>query len=248
MDKYQKDLLQKTEIFIKNKTTNQTINIIRKQYSENDDNLNVEVVQNEDITQTKYEFHLVNHTPKTIENIEVVLKDGSKEIVKEVLIENWNRYLIVFDFDNQNIEKLVLNFKFDLADPLEIPVTYVEADKEEYYRKENERKEKELREFLLSKMNISHSCGQDLITIKFQNCDEKVVTTKISLYDENQQLMGVFKVDEGMLFKSITNLAYGKYFYDVAQYDKDDNLIIKSNLIKFSLKMPNYGGKPIICG
>ena len=58
--------------------------------------------------------------------------------------------------------------------------------------------------------------------------------------------MGVFKVDEGMLYKSISNLAYDTYFYKVSQFDKFGNEIIETDLIQFRLIMPNYG-KPTVC-
>ena len=66
---------------------------------------------------------------------------------------------------------------------------------------------------LLKKLNITHACGSDLVNIKFQNCSEKVALTKIYLFDDKKQIMGTFKVDGDMFYKSITNLAYGKYFY-----------------------------------
>ena len=62
--------------------------------------------------------------------------------------------------------------------------------------------------------------------------------------------MGVFKVDEGMFYKSITSLAYGKYFYTLSQYDENDNLIVESSCIDFIIKPPNYSSKGIVkpCG
>ena len=85
-----------------------------------------------------------------------------------------------------------------------------------------------------------------MVNIKFQYCNDNVSYTKISLYDDNKQLMGTFKVDAGMFYKSITNLAYGKYFYKVAQYDINNELILETDFISFSLSAPYYG-KPLVC-
>ena len=49
-----------------------------------------------------------------------------------------------------------------------------------------------------------------------------------------------------MYYKSITDLAFGKYFYKVHQYDKNDNLIVETDYISFSLSAPYYG-KPFVC-
>ena len=99
---------------------------------------------------------------------------------------------------------------------------------------------------MLNKLNISHSCGQDLITIKFQNCNDDVCSTKITLFDDKKQIMGVFKVDEGMFYKSITNLAYDKYFYKIAQYDKNNSLLVKSDFVEFVIKPHNNGGGKMV--
>lgn len=85
-----------------------------------------------------------------------------------------------------------------------------------------------------------------MITIKFANSNYNVALTKISLFDNDKQLMGVFKVEEGMFYKSITDLAFGKYFYMVHQYDKAGNLIVETDYIEFSLRLPYYG-KPFVC-
>ena len=99
---------------------------------------------------------------------------------------------------------------------------------------------------IAKKLNITHVCGSDLVNIKFQNCSEKVVLTKISLFDDKKQLMGIFKVDEGMFYKSITNLAYGKYFYKAQQLDKENNVIVETDFVEFVIRAPYYG-KPFVC-
>ena len=93
---------------------------------------------------------------------------------------------------------------------------------------------------------MKHDCGLNLITIKFSNANDNVAYTKISLIDNNKQLMGIFKVDEGMFYKSITDLAFGRYFYKVQQFDEFANLIVETDYIEFALCVPYYG-KSQVC-
>lgn len=201
----------------------------------------IEIKQLPDIKIYKYFLFLYN------KNFEKIYYSDNKE-VKELLFkseENLTCFGIQLNF-NKPIENIKIFFNFNITDPITIPIHFVKADENEYYK--NIEKERHIS--LLNKLNISHSCGQDLITIKFQNCNDDVCNTKITLYDDKKQIMGVFKVDEGMFYKSITSLAYGKYFYTLSQYDKNDNLIVESSCIDFIIKPPNYSSKGIVkpCG
>lgn len=201
----------------------------------------IEIKQLPDIKIYKYFLFLYN------KNFENICYSDNKE-VKDLLFkseENLTCFGLQLNF-NKPIENIKIFFNLNIADPITIPIHFVEADENEYYK--NIEKERHIS--LLNKLNISHSCGQDLITIKFQNCNDDVCNTKITLYDDKKQIMGVFKVDEGMFYKSITSLAYGKYFYTLSQYDKNDNLIVESSCIDFIIKPPNYSSKGIVkpCG
>ena len=168
---------------------------------------------------------------KGVEKIVVSYKNGIKTFeTQKSIFKNVDVCVINFDFRNL-INKLELHFNFDVVEPLVINIVTkifepVQVDNKEEF---------------LKQLKFSHSCGQDLITIKFQNCNDDVCITKISLYDDNKQIMGVFKVDEGMFYKSITNLAYNKYFYKIAQYNKDNNLIVESDFVEFQIMPPYYG-------
>ena len=81
----------------------------------------------------------------------------------------------------------------------------------------------------------------EILTIK-----KAVASTQITLFDDMVQLMGKFKVDEGMFYKSITNLAYGKYFYKAQQLDKENNVIVETDFVEFVIRVPYYG-KPFVC-
>lgn len=168
---------------------------------------------------------------KGVEKIVVYFKNGQKEIeTHKSIFKNVDVCVIDFDFCNE-IKKLELHFNFDVVEPLVINVV----------TKIFEPVQDDNKEELLKQLKFSHSCGQDLITIKFQNCNNDVCITNISLYDDNKQIMGVFKVDEGMFYKSITNLAYGKYYYKLLQYDKDNSLIVESDFVEFKIVPPYYG-------
>lgn len=192
----------------------------------------IEVKQLSNIKIYKYFLFLYN------KNFEKIYYSDNKE-VKELLFkseENLTCFGLQLNFDKP-IENIKIFFNFNIADPITIPIHFIKANEKEYYQKI----EKGKHDLLLNKLNISHSCGQDLITIKFQNCNDDVCITKITLYDDKKQIMGVFKVDEGMFYKSITNLAYDTYFYKIAQYGKDNNLIVESDFVEFKIKPPYYG-------
>lgn len=168
---------------------------------------------------------------KGVEKIVVSYKNGIKTFeTQKSIFKNGDVCVIDFDFEN-SINKLELHFNFDVVEPLVINIVTKIFEPVQVDNKEE----------LLKQLKFSHSCGHDLITIKFQNCNDDVCITKISLYDDNKQIMGVFKVDEGMFYKSITNLAYNKYFYKIAQYNKDNNLIVESDFVEFQIMPPYYG-------
>ena len=173
---------------------------------------------------------------KGVEKVTAYYKKGIKEFDTHTSIfKNIDVCTIDFSFDNP-ITKLEIHFNFDVVESLNIDI------KTELFRKPNIDEKIELIKIL----NVNHSCGTDLVNIKFRKCSEKVALTKISLYDDKKQLMGTFSVDEGMFYKSITNLAYGKYYYKVQQIDKENNIIVETDFIEFVLAMPYYG-KPFVC-
>lgn len=240
MDKYQEDLMSNIKFA---ECDLETMKYVSKPYENNE----LRIVQDNDITHTRYLVY-VDRGFKSVAKLEVCENNEFKEIDR-ISLEKYSdsfkdcrkTYALEFDFDNPIISKIKIYFINDLADPLEIPVQYIEADKERYYRS----KEQERICELIKLMNVTHACGNDLVTIKFKHCSLDVVRTQISLFDDKLQLMGIFKVDEGMFYKSIINLAYGTYNYKVEQYGKDNKLIISTDYIKFNLKY-NYGREHVV--
>lgn len=193
----------------------------------------IELKQLEDINKKKYFLFIYNEYFKEV----YYYKNDSKIQALKKYGENLTAFGIVIDFDDK-INKITIEFKNDMAEPLTFTLIYVDADKEAYYDK---LKIQEMQK-KIANLNVSHLCGSDLVTIKFQNCCNEVKFTQILLFDDKKQPMGKFKVDDGMLFKSITSLAYGKYFYKVEQYDKEKKLIVSTDFIEFRIAPPYYGG------
>ena len=107
------------------------------------------------------------------------------------------------------------------------------------------KKEQERKDNLLKTANIKVSTGADLVNIYFQPCCDSYARTEITLYKDNMML-AKYKVDEETFFKSIGGLAFGKYEFILKQLDKDNNIILETQKIAFSISAPNYGGKPTV--
>jgi len=173
-----------------------------------------------------------------IESVDIFYKKGNKNILLEKSIfRNLMVGNIEVDYKNP-ITKIKLNFRYDLADPLEIEVDTIlyEEPTIDYQKIYNE------------KMEIRHNVGSDLVNIYFQLATEQINKVKVELFldkDSEDQMIGTYNVNENMLFISITGLAYGKYKFRVVQYSNDEK-IAESNKISFVLNKPNYGGKRYI--
>lgn len=171
-----------------------------------------------------------------VEKVIVYFNDGQKEFeTHKSIFKNVDVCTIDFDFKNI-IKKLEIHFNYEMVDPLIIEIQ-TELFQVPIVDESIE---------LLQKLNVKHDCGINLITIKFSNANDNVAYTKISLFDNNKQLMGIFKVDEGMFYKSITDLAFGRYYYKVQQFDEFANLIVETDYIEFALRVPYYG-KSQVC-
>jgi hypothetical protein len=137
--------------------------------------------------------------------------------------------------------RLVLNFRYDLAEPLEIDVTL------------NRYKEPEIdyQAIYLKKMNVFHGLGEGLMNVYFQLADEKVDRTEVVLYRMQDSmtsvLMAKFKVEDGLFYHSVQGLAFGEYEFQVVQY-ADGEMLVESPKTRFALRSPNYSGKPLIGG
>ncbi len=213
------------------------------------------ITQSEDITKTKYTLRIVSGCAEKI----YAIKGGIKLELhyKESPQSKIKRPLAIFycpiDFDDR-IDSIEIQFKYDVADSLMIPVVFEEADKTAYY----EKKEKENQEALIANAQIKHSTGADLVNIYFQPCCDTYAKTEIELYlakghfsrpsgqcitfytahllgGEVEQLIGKYKVEDGAMFKSITGLAKRVYAYKLKQFDKGGNVLIETECAFFKI-------------
>lgn len=173
------------------------------------------------------------------------LKNNKWVIAETILFDghysNRQFYTIPTSFKDK-VEKIKLHFAGDLVDDLEINIIYESITKEQekaFYEKEK----KQQREFLISKADIKIATGVDLVNIYFQPCSGDYKYSKIQLHLAEGKfqsgvrypsliggiignLIGEFKVEEGMMYKSITGLARGCYAIKLIQYnDKNEELI-----------------------
>ena len=88
-----------------------------------------------------------------------------------------------------------------------------------------------------------HKTGNDLVNIYWDLVNDKVEVVKINLYsisNNETRLIGKYKEEEAM-FKSIKGLAYGKYCYEIIEFDGAGTEIARTDKIEFTLSVPNYG-------
>lgn len=204
--------------------------------------------QDENYELTDYKFVFPASLTGTLSEIVTVSQKNKKNKI-DFDNDRWDNDYICIDFDfNNPIKQIIFSFANNIADDFALNLNYVESDKKAYVEKLNKENQLQKEADLIKSMNVSHSTGNNLISIKFCNCSSDVAYTKIVLYDDNKNILGTFKVDEGMFFKSITDLAYGKYFYIVEQYNAQNELIIKSEYNEARLNASNaYSVKPFVC-
>ena len=161
---------------------------------------------------------------------------------------------IIIDF-NDRIDSIRLKFIKNITDDLEIGIAYKEADKQAY----NEMQAVLQKENTLKRAAIKHSTGDSLVNIYFQSCADNYDHTEISLFipdktevvrvggphgPVNQEnvlswvLIMKATVGNGIFFKSIRGLAYGRYAYVIKQFDKANNLLVETGYVEFYIREP----------
>ena len=189
---------------------------------------------------------------RTLENGVVRIKQNEDISIKEYtlasrypfdyLCENeWrksskmeNRVWQIAKFDwSVPIEKVRFLVDNEFVEALEINIEYEFADVEAYNKKQEQKRKNDL----IEKASIKHSTGADLVNIYFQPCSSDYIRTEIALYRDGLML-AKYKVDEESFFKSIGGLAYGTYSFIVKQFDRNDNLLLETEHIEFTLKSP----------
>lgn len=161
--------------------------------------------------------------------------------------KNYNGAQAVINLDKRP-EKIKLILPGNVCDDVIIDVKYDLMTEEEYWKVQNSP------ETLRKNMEVTYRTGEDLVNIYWKHAKENVVAlVRIDLFmgDQNDpQLMGKYKENDEVFFKSITGLAYGKYCFKLYQFDKDNNEIASTDYISFSISKPtsdsgNNGGSVV---
>ncbi len=201
------------------------------------------IKQDKDITKTGYVL---------------IISQDKCPFVAAVQVRKNNSYVdvplseIIIDF-NDRIDAIKIKFIKNIADDLEITITYQEADRQVY----NDMQAALQKENTLKRAAIKHSIGESLVNIYFQPCADNYDHTEISLFipdktevkkvggphgPVNQEdvlswsLIMKTTVENGIFFKSITGLAFGRYAYIVKQFDKANNALIETDYTEFYIR------------
>jgi hypothetical protein len=244
MDKYQSKLLEKG-VYLQVKTSIDDRDGKEIKPWPND---SITIIQDKDYHHNLYCLSIISSVAEKVETFksgkweEVI---GQPDLTHTYWEAKVNDYNIDLDF-NSRVEKIKFVFKKDLADDFELNIEYKESDKSIF---DKETEEKRIAD-LVQKMSVRTTTGDDLINVMFAVVSEDVKKTEVDLYSldnqKNRSPMGKFPVEEGMMFKSITGLAYGTYSIQVIQFDSANNIIVQSGFYDVVLRRPNYGGKPTI--
>ena len=195
-------------------------------------------------------YNIVKYYLRFQTTVSKVVAGGKEYFPVQIGTSSYPSVVVPLDFNNR-ISDIVVHFH-DVIDPMKISIKFVEVEKniyDEQIRKENEA-------LLIEKACIKVSTGADLVNIYFQPCCEEYDRTSIELYLAEgkfstchwsgtqgellggtiKQLMGKFKVEEGMFFKAITGLANGVYGIKLTQFDSNNRPLFSSDVMFFVLR------------
>ena len=205
------------------------------------------ITQDEDITKTQYSL-IIDMEDVKANPFEGIFAHKDNQWIEVPCVNK--QYKILVDF-NDKTDAIKFSFINKIANDYIIKVTYTEADKEQYYAKlEQARKDS-----LLATAEIKVSTGADLVNIYFQPCCDEYDHTEIKLFVPKDYVTvggpygpvqkpsswSVIKkcdipVDD--FYKSINGLAYGTYALILKQFDKNNQPLLETDYIEFSIKEP----------
>ena len=206
------------------------------------------ITQDDDITKTQYSL-IIDIKQIEVNPFNVISVYKNNQWIEIPYVNK--QYKIVADF-NDRIDAIKFSFVNKIADDYILKVTYTESDKEQYYAKlEQERKDN-----LLTTAAIKVSTGLDLVNIYFQPCCDEYDHTEIKLFipKDNVTVGGLHSSEQQSsrwsiikkcnvptedFYKSINGLAYGKYAFILKQFDKNNQLLLETDYILFSINKPH---------
>lgn len=170
--------------------------------------------------------------------ISSVIVDGKTYIPAGIPSRNpldGTKIVMPIDFDSPAKEMKIV-FLSKMAHDLNLRLCYVEADREKFDAK--------IRDELSKRIRPDYNTGPNLINIYWDKASEAVVSVRLSIYAvlhrEQERMVGQYTFTDEV-FKSITGLASGDYYFEIAEYDVGGSEIAKTEKIKFSISDAVYG-------
>lgn len=185
------------------------------------------IKQSDNYNITKYYLRIDGYS------IKAVIVNGKEADIR--FTDSHPSPLIEVDFNNK-IKEITIVYR-DVVEPIVLPVEFIETDINIY--------DEQIQREINAAIKPEHKTGNDLVNIYWNLVNDKVEVVKINLYAESNgemRLIGRYKEEEAM-FKSITGLAYGKFCYEIIEFDGVGNEVGRTEKISFILSAPNYGGK-----
>lgn len=191
------------------------------------DGSKIEVEQNENYYIDKYDLEI---THPLLENVYLI----SDDIKTEGKQKDEETFILSLDFNNKS-ENLYINLKGGLVDTIEIPIIWVDADKNKWDEKIKEEERKRLEKIV----DLDISRGDTFVNILFNPINERFKCAKVLLYkkgkDDIKRYLDTYVVPTGKTYFTIDKLAFGNYFLELKQYDELDSEIYASDLTMFTL-------------
>ena len=245
MDKYQSHVLNELSrsiVSIYAYADSKTVNVGDGLYDEKLNRIKpeekIEIKQNDDITNTKYELFFINqaiaavYAIKETECIPFCCALGDFHWSGGKISKDQQIFHFTLDFDDK-IESVKIVFKNELANDLTIPVEFIDADKEAYYAK----KEAERLAEIKRKAAVSCATGMNLVNIYFQPCSDNYAKTEIVLY-RSGNMLAKYSVAGEIYYKAISDLACGDYSFILKQTSANEEVLFETEHICFSISMP----------
>ena len=253
MDKYQKYILKQIEtgkIFVFSRCfpiDSESAAELNKYGAFNESADTFNITQDEDITKTQY-YLIIDMEYVESNMFEGIFAHKDNQWVEVPCVNK--QYRILVDFHDKT-DAIKFSFVNKIANDYILKVTYTEADKEKYYAK----LEQTRKDGLLAAAEIKVSTGADLVNIYFQPCCDEYDHTEIKLFVpkdyvtvggpygpvQKPSCWSVIKkcdvpVDD--FYKSVNGLACGTYAFILKQFDKNNQLLLETDYIEFSIEKP----------
>lgn len=227
MDKYQKFVIEHIGCCI---SVNEEFSFNNSLAGFLNSNEEFEVKQNENYNIKKHFIYFDNKGDQ-IASIKV---DG--KIAKKFELNGKKYPRVEVDFDNP-AKEIKFEFADDICEPLICRLKFIEVDHDIY----DSKVQAEINESI----KPEHKTGVDLVNIYWNLVSDAVSESQVNLYfisPTGERLIGKYKESE-TTFKSVTGLAFGRYCYEIIEFDKNGKELARTKKIQFDLNMPNYSGR-----